>query len=252
MKKISFLVSLLLVACGSTKPIVSNIPTDNVATTNTVTTIDFVKEENVSKTLKFLTSDELEGRDTGSKGIEKASVYLENLLKENGVKYIQGLINQLEPREGDSWSYSKKYHYQGQKNSLGQRYLIRNAFFEPTINPRFDWESDCLKRIDLAFKFRKPAIVSSHRLNYMGYLNPKNRSENLLKLKSLFSLLSTPRINSTRTFIPKFCLRSKTDNNAVFISSFISFFSLVFITIFEHKIIVFPSLTSKIKPGKPQ
>ncbi|WP_445456976.1 M28 family metallopeptidase [Flavobacterium sp. HNIBRBA15423] len=86
MKKISFLVSLLLVACGSTKPIVSNIPTDNVATTNTVTVIDFVKEENVSKTLKFLTSDELEGRDTGSKGIEKASIYLENLLKENGVK----------------------------------------------------------------------------------------------------------------------------------------------------------------------
>ena len=112
---------------------------------------------------------------------------LEKVLKENGVKYIQGLINQFEPREGDSWSYSKKYHYQGQKNSLGQRYLIRNAFFEPTINPRFDWESDCLKRIDLAFKFRKPAIVSSHRLNYMGYLNPKNRSENLIKLKSLLT-----------------------------------------------------------------
>jgi len=97
------------------------------------------------------------------------------------------LINQLEPREGDSWSYSKKYHYQGQKNSLGQRYLIRNAFFEPTINPIFDWESDCLKRIDLAFKFRKPAVISSHRLNYMGYLNPKNRSENLIKLKSLLT-----------------------------------------------------------------
>ena len=112
---------------------------------------------------------------------------LEKVLKENGVKYIQGLINQLEPREGDSWSYSKKYHYQGQKNSLGQRYLIRNAFFEPTINPIFDWESDCLKRIDLAFKFRKPAVISSHRLNYMGYLNPKNRSENLIKLKSLLT-----------------------------------------------------------------
>ena len=55
------------------------------------------------------------------------------------------------------------------------------------INPRFDWESDCLKRIDLAFKFRKPAVVSTHRLNYMGYLNPKNRSENLMKLKSLLT-----------------------------------------------------------------
>ena len=48
--------------------------------------IAFAKETDIIKTLKYLTSDELEGRDSGSKGIEKASVYLENLLKENGIK----------------------------------------------------------------------------------------------------------------------------------------------------------------------
>jgi len=85
MKKISFFVSLLLVACGGVKPNISNVQTDDV-TTNPVIALNFVEEENVSKTLKFLTSDELEGRNTGSEGIEKASVYLENLLKENGVK----------------------------------------------------------------------------------------------------------------------------------------------------------------------
>jgi Zn-dependent M28 family amino/carboxypeptidase len=45
-----------------------------------------VAEENVIKTLSYLTSDELEGRDSGSEGIEKAAVYLENLLQENGIK----------------------------------------------------------------------------------------------------------------------------------------------------------------------
>lgn len=129
MKKISFLVSLLLVACGSTKPIVSNIPTDNVAATNTVTAIDFVKEENVSKTLKFLTSDELEGRDTGSKGIEKASVYLENLLKENGVKpyfkvYKDTLTNLDKP------AYNIVGFIEGNDPKLKNEFVIIGAHYD--------------------------------------------------------------------------------------------------------------------------
>ncbi|WP_177761240.1 M28 family peptidase [Flavobacterium sp. I3-2] len=45
-----------------------------------------IKEENIIKTLKYLTSDELEGRDSGSKGIELAANYLENQFKEVGIK----------------------------------------------------------------------------------------------------------------------------------------------------------------------
>lgn len=45
-----------------------------------------VKEENIIQTLKYLTSDELEGRDSGSKGIELAAIYLENQFKEAGIK----------------------------------------------------------------------------------------------------------------------------------------------------------------------
>ena len=129
MKKISFLVSLLLVACGSTKPIVSNIPADNVATTNTVTAIDFVKEENVSKTLNFLTSDELEGRNTGSEGIEKASVYLENLLKENGVKpyfkvYKDTLTNLDKP------AYNIVGFIEGNDPKLKSEFVIIGAHYD--------------------------------------------------------------------------------------------------------------------------
>ena len=45
-----------------------------------------IKEENVIETLKYLTSDELEGRDSGSKGIELAANYLENQFIESGIK----------------------------------------------------------------------------------------------------------------------------------------------------------------------
>lgn len=45
-----------------------------------------VKETEVSDFLKYLSSDELEGRETGTKGIEKAAVFLEDFFKKNNVK----------------------------------------------------------------------------------------------------------------------------------------------------------------------
>lgn len=110
---------------------------------------------------------------------------LEQTLYENRVQYIQGIVNQFEPKNEKGNTYKKKYHYQGQQNKLGQRYFIRNAFFEPSINPNFDWTTDCLNRINMAFKHKKPAIISAHRLNFIGHLNPKNREVNLKLFKEL-------------------------------------------------------------------
>lgn len=45
-----------------------------------------VKESDVAETLKYLTSDELEGRETGTNGMVKAADYLEQFLKKNDVK----------------------------------------------------------------------------------------------------------------------------------------------------------------------
>ncbi|MFH6987068.1 M20/M25/M40 family metallo-hydrolase [Flavobacterium collinsii] len=45
-----------------------------------------VKESEVSDFLKKLSSDEMEGRETGTKGIEKAAVFLEDFFKQNKVK----------------------------------------------------------------------------------------------------------------------------------------------------------------------
>ena len=77
MKKLLLLISFV----GLSLHAQTNVTSKNISKVNYQ-----VAEENVIKTLSYLTSDELEGRDSGSEGIEKAAVYLENLLKENGVK----------------------------------------------------------------------------------------------------------------------------------------------------------------------
>ena len=58
--------------------------------------------------------------------------------------------------------------------------------FEPTTiaNKRMHLD-DCFSQINVALLLNKPAILSMHRLNFMGGMNPKNREENLSLFKEL-------------------------------------------------------------------
>jgi uncharacterized protein YbgA (DUF1722 family) len=103
----------------------------------------------------------------------------ERYLEKLGVKYIQGIANQFVPTSRPGFEYKRIFHYQGQKNKLGQRYLLRNAFFEPYQQKVQNPVSECLARISVAFKWNKPAIISTHRVNYIGSLDIKNREKNL-------------------------------------------------------------------------
>jgi hypothetical protein len=111
----------------------------------------------------------------------------ERTLSELGVNYLQGIFKQgiptIDPDGNHKFVYKK--HYFGDKNQFGQRYLFRNAFFEPSLSPNMDVVSDCLHRIDIAFKCKKPAIIGSHRLNYIGFIDENNRKQNLIKLNIL-------------------------------------------------------------------
>lgn len=113
---------------------------------------------------------------------------IEKFLSEIGVNALQGNWKQTSPYpidEEKSYRYIK--HYLGQKNKHNQIYLVRNASFEPTIKPKTDAVNDCLDSISLAFKFGKPAIISSHRVNFIGSLDEGNRTRNLILLKQLLS-----------------------------------------------------------------
>lgn len=101
-----------------------------------------------------------------------------------GIKIIQGGRAQISPnfnKEG----YTVIRHFNGQKNKLDQIYTVRNVVFEPSMNRNKNWVDASLREISNAFFWKQPAIISSHRLNYIGWLNPENRDENLRLLGNL-------------------------------------------------------------------
>jgi len=109
---------------------------------------------------------------------------IEEILSEYGVKYIQGSSFQNIPNGGFG-QYKKKFHYFGQTNNYNQYYLIRNCIFEPSLIKTNNTLAYTLDSIANAFMWNKPAIISSHRINYIGSLDENNRTENLLLLNQL-------------------------------------------------------------------
>jgi hypothetical protein len=68
---------------------------------------------------------------------------------------------------------------------LGQIHWRRNCTFEPSRNQDYDWVNRCLKEIEIAFRWGKPAVINSHRVNFIGSIFPENREKSLQKLKTL-------------------------------------------------------------------
>jgi hypothetical protein len=110
---------------------------------------------------------------------------LNNTLSNGGIKYLQGMKYQKLPVLKNQKRVLER-HYLGQVNELGQRYLIRNCTFEPSQTaPAFDNVRNCLNDIGVAFLLRKPAIVMTHRLNFVGFIDESNRDRNLRQLDFL-------------------------------------------------------------------
>ncbi len=109
---------------------------------------------------------------------------IEHILFQKGIKYIQGAGMQKIP---DIPKPKFKRHFFGQKNAFGQLYLTRNCIFEPSSDEGKDWVSACLREISTAFLWNKPAVISSHRLNFIGSIDNNNRTRNLKTLDSLLT-----------------------------------------------------------------
>lgn len=74
----------ILLGCKPNASLVSSPITETI---NKPIEIQYkVKEKEVAATLKYLSSDELEGRESGTIGMEKAADYLEQFFKTNNVK----------------------------------------------------------------------------------------------------------------------------------------------------------------------
>jgi hypothetical protein len=108
---------------------------------------------------------------------------IEKTLKEMGVEYLTRYKIQRYPL-GDG-RFERQFNWLGKTNSFGQIYLTRNAIFEPSASEIKNTLNDCLEDIEIAFKFGKPAVISSHRVNYVGGIDIYNREKGLDMLDNL-------------------------------------------------------------------
>jgi hypothetical protein len=81
-------------------------------------------------------------------------------------------------------NYKREFNFLSVVNQAGLSTIVRNVVFEPT-NGRIDHVSKALAQIEAAFKFGKPANISSHRVNYCGLIEESNRNVGLEALKKL-------------------------------------------------------------------
>lgn len=137
------------------------------------------------------------------------------LLKQTSIQSVQGIKLQYEPLlmseisnrkqrnledinqskrgfEILSSYYKRKPHYTGQIDKHSNIvYTTRNAFFEPhsadssKISSDGDFIQIAMRGIDKAIKAKKPVIIGSHRINYIGRLNQKQRDRNLKILQQI-------------------------------------------------------------------
>lgn len=67
-------------------------------------------------------------------------------------------------------------------------YYIRNCAFEPN-DPAYRNTDITMMQIKAAFRCQKPAIISTHRVNFGGAINPQNRHKGLKELQVLLKAI---------------------------------------------------------------
>lgn len=107
------------------------------------------------------------------------------VIADRGVIFIQGQRKMREPTPGKDRYY---HRLQGAKGKAGLIDLVRNVSFEPAISSVSNQVERTLIDMAAAFRMKKPAIISSHRINYVGFLSTQNRDNTLLLLKQIITL----------------------------------------------------------------
>ena len=104
-------------------------------------------------------------------------------IKNNGIQFLDLALLQNEHQGLNV--YKKSFNYIGKKTREGLTIMVRNVVFEPTEDRGIDWVDFTMKQIETAFRWNKPAIISSHRVNFCGHIDKDNRQNGLESLKRL-------------------------------------------------------------------
>jgi len=99
---------------------------------------------------------------------------------------IQGIFKpRLCSRRIDRDHHATEVNLCERKKRYRHMSLVRNVVFEPTDTNSRGSVQACLDQISAAFRWRRPAIISSHRVNFCGHIDENNRARGLGALKEL-------------------------------------------------------------------
>ncbi|MCF1716379.1 hypothetical protein L0U88_17185 [Flavihumibacter sp. RY-1] len=120
----------------------------------------------------------------------------EQVLVESGVSYLASPL--FPKKETGKSRYDGLIRKFGQIGASGMIYYLRNCAFEPN-GPEYKGIEQTLQQVEAAFRWDKPAVISTHRVNFVGGLSVKNRESGLNELKKLLSaiLITWPDVKFT-------------------------------------------------------
>lgn len=109
---------------------------------------------------------------------------LEQSLADWRIRYLKGAAVQSSPEINSPFNQRIR-HYTGQRNKFNQIHLTRNCEFEPSFYYDKDSVDGTLAQIGNAFRWKKPALISVHRVNFIGGIEKSNRERTLMQLRDL-------------------------------------------------------------------
>lgn len=112
---------------------------------------------------------------------------LSSTAAEGGIRYLS-----LSKKHYNVWGNGRKklqINWLGKKNRYQQTILTRNCVFEPGMDPGSCVER-CLHQLETSFRWNKPAVISTHRVNFIGSRHEENRKNGLIHLDSLLKQIT--------------------------------------------------------------
>lgn len=98
-----------------------------------------------------------------------------------GIRFVdRGLIHKQHEGFG---KYKTTVNYTGKSSKGDLTFMVRNVVFEPTENDNA--VAQAMQSIEAAFRMNQPAIISSHRVNFCGHIDPNNRKKGITALQVL-------------------------------------------------------------------
>lgn len=140
-KAFSLFLTVLIFSCGGANIIETNpqsikkteqkIKSKKSESTSSSTTEikNYVKIKDVKSSLEYIASDDLEGRNTGGKGIEKAAVFIEGIFKSHGVKpYFKTYRDSFKIKKING--YNVVGYIEGNDAKLKNEFVILGAHYD--------------------------------------------------------------------------------------------------------------------------